>query len=143
MQTNRVEESLLKISLDIDSWCEMFTTQAQHSEHVFWISQLDYQKHLFVSPSFKQLWGVEATVMYETPTYFDTRLVSQDLPAFYQHALSRHHELGKGSVLFQIKNEQGELRWVRDRFMTLYDAQGTPLAAAGIAMDVTERIDTL
>lgn len=131
----------MKIQLDIESWCDVFAAQADVSQHVFWVSQLDYQEHLFVSEGFKQLWGANHTVMYDHPTYFDSRLISEPIDSFWQKCLVRHNEQSKGSVLFQIKNEQGEMRWVKDRFMTLYDAKGQPLAAAGIAMDVTEQMD--
>ena len=133
----------MKLRLDIDSWCDVFAAQAQASDHVFWVSQLDYQQHLFVSRGFERVWGADHTVMYDTPTYFDTRLVSEKSDTFWEKCLKRHNEQQQGSVLFQIKNEQGELRWVKDCFMTLYDAQGKPLAAAGIAMDVTEQIDLI
>lgn len=133
----------MKLRIDLDSWCDIFSVQAERSDHVFWVSQLDYQQHLYVSSRFKQLWGQEAAVMYETPTYFDTRLISEDISDFWKKCLKRHNEEDNGSVIYQIKNEKGEPRWVKDRFMTLYDSSGEPLAAAGIAMDVTQQMDLL
>lgn len=133
----------MKLSLDISSWCDIIAAQAEVSDHVFWVSALDYKTQIFVSPSFEQVWGTKTDVMYNNPHYFYTRITSDNGDKFYQYCLDRHNTEQKGHKTFQIRNEQGEQRWIYDRFMTLYDTQGNPIAASGISIDITPQINFL
>ena len=133
----------MKLSLDIDSWCEVFASQAEASGHVFWVSQLDYQKHLFVSPSFQKIWGYAPETLYEHVDFLSSTIISNQQNQFKKYCIDRHNKQNKGQVLYQIKSANGDTKCMSDRFMTLYHENGTPLASAGICMDVTGKMDLL
>jgi DNA-binding CsgD family transcriptional regulator len=133
----------MKLSLDIDSWCDIFSAQAELSNHLFWLRSMDYHDQLFISPSFNAMWQTQPEVIYQDPTYFDHSLITDDSDAFIRYCVNRHNEAENGKVIYQIKTEKGETKWIRDSFMNLCDPKGQSLAAGGIAMDITHQIDSL
>lgn len=133
----------MKLNLDINSWCDIIAAQAEVSNHVFWVTSLDYKQQIFVSPSFEGIWGTKTDVLYKNPHYFYSRISSDNGDKFHQYCLERHQKEQSGHKTFQIRSEQGDERWIYDKFMTLYDTQGKPLAASGISIDITQKINFL
>ena len=131
----------MKLSLSIDSWCELFAEQAKNSSSVFWVSSLDYQEHIFISPSFEAIWGVSPELLYQKRVNFNEFIEYNANNKFYNYCVARHNTLDGGNVLFDIESSDGTVKRIRDRFMTLYDRSGNAVAAAGISIDVSDQAD--
>jgi PAS domain S-box-containing protein len=89
--------------------------------------------------SLNRIFGLPAV---ETQTPLDERLTSihaADRPAVraaIDDAIARRSEF---SLEFRVVRPDGVVRWLRDRGRIVLDDDGTPVAATGAVMDVTER----
>ena len=113
-------------------------TMTDTIEDVFWLTDWDQKRVLFVSPSYEQLWGRRAAVLADKPLDWIEGIHPDDRQAM-QDSLAQMAETGGYDREYRIVRPDGSVRWVRDRGFPIRDAQGRVPHMAGIVIDITER----
>ncbi|MBE7383438.1 MAG: PAS domain S-box protein [Leptolyngbya sp. SIO1E4] len=113
---------------------ERFRQIAENITDVFWLTTPQHQL-LYISPAYEQVWGSSPDNL-DIETFLST-LHPDDRD---QIAANLDDELsGNYEVEYRIVRPDGEIRWIRDRAVPVYDEQGQALRIAGVATDITER----
>jgi PAS domain S-box-containing protein len=116
---------------------ERFRQLAESIHEVFWISEPDKSRMLYVSPAYALIWGRSEQSLYEQPLSFLDAIHPEDRERI-RLALPRQAEGGYQEE-YRIVRPDGAVRWIRDRAYPVRDAGGRVYRVTGIAADITER----
>jgi PAS domain S-box-containing protein len=115
---------------------ERFRQLAENIEAVFWVSEVDPRKVLYVSPAFEAVFGAKVRELYaDADTYLrnihpdDRQRIIDSLPKA---------RLGGYDETFRIMRPDGSMRTIRSRAFPVRNEQGDVYRVAGIAQDITE-----
>jgi len=118
---------------------ERFRLIAETVEEVFWSSDPDIQKLLYVSPAYERIWGRTCASLYAQPTSFldaihpDDRVLVLTNLAVQRDGVPFGHE-------YRVVRPDGNVRWVWDRGFPVRDTDtGTLTHYVGVALDITDR----
>lgn len=120
---------------------ERFRQLAENINEVFWISTPDWEKILYISPAYEQIWEHTCESLYEDANTWWQNVLEEDLPKL-QAALKVKIEGDLSDPHFpeyRIQRSDGKIRWISARSFPIYDEQGIVIRIAGIAEDITER----
>jgi DNA-binding CsgD family transcriptional regulator len=93
-----------------------------------WIRSADYQKQLFVSQGYENIWGRSCQELYEHPeNWIDTLVVDDQL-----QVNQRKQQGNNGTVVFRAKRPDGQIQFVKDQSCTLLSSDGKPIAVIGV-----------
>jgi PAS domain S-box-containing protein len=135
--TRRMESSATELK-----WVEeRFHVLAEHSDDVFWFLMDD--QSLYASPAFERIWGRSAAMLRGDFEVWSGAIHPEDR----ERVLVQRNELiaGKRPVYdatYRVVRTDGSIRWVRDTGKVLLDPNGGVRLTAGLARDVTERMET-
>jgi PAS domain S-box-containing protein len=116
---------------------ERFRQVTEHVGDVFWMTDLEKTRMLYVSPGYYDVWGRSCDSLYASPqSWLDA--VHQDDRERIRLAASTQQVLGQYAEQYRILRPDGSMRWIRDRAFPIRDASGTVYRVAGIAQDITE-----
>ncbi|MGB3187954.1 MAG: PAS domain S-box protein [Limnoraphis sp.] len=117
---------------------ERFRQMAENIEDVFWISQMQDYKVLYVSPAYEKVWGRSCESLYENPYQWMETIHPEDRE-LVQAAFTEQVLTGRCDIEFRVICPDGSIRWIRDRGFPITDADGQIRRVAGIAEDITDR----
>lgn len=103
----------------------------------YWELGLD-GRDLLVSPTFKANWGRKP----DEPFTYDIVLRAihpDDLKAHEDAVRATLQNASQLDVDYRVIWPDGSIHWLRVRGQVIHDAQGKPLRAAGISLDITDR----
>lgn len=106
----------------------------------FWMMNADGNKILYVSPAYEKIWGRSVKSLYEDSSNWNVGIIEEDRSKVY-----RNFELLRGGyesefdIVYRIRDDLGELRWIRDRGYASRDKDGVVEYLTGVASDVTVR----
>jgi len=109
----------------------------EHISEVFWITSVDKQRMLYISPGYEAIWGRPRRWLYEHPTAWIDAIHPEDRPRIVA-ALPRQPR-GEYDVEYRIVRPDGEIRCIRDRAFPVLDQHGRVTRLVGIAEDITDR----
>ena len=116
---------------------ERFRQLAENINQVFWMTDAESQRVLYVSPAYELVWGRSARVLYEQPGSFADSLHPEDRDAVVS-AFARQIA-GTYDEQYRVVQPGGAVRWIHDRAFPVRDAAGAVYRVVGIAEDITER----
>jgi len=116
---------------------ERFRQLAENIEEVFWLSDPDRRKMIYISPAYESIWGLALASVYADPHQWLESIHPDDRQRVTL-ALSRQSTQGYAET-YRIVRPDGTLRWIRDRAFPVIDDSGVVYRLAGVADDVTER----
>ncbi len=117
---------------------ERFQHLAENIHEVFWLSNPQKSKMIYISPAYQEIWGRTCDSLYQKPSSFIDSIHPEDREGFII-ALSQH-QLGKYyDATYRIIKPDGEVRWIRDRGFPIKNSSGNVERVAGIAEDITDR----
>jgi PAS domain S-box-containing protein len=117
---------------------ERFRQLADHIREVFWMSNADKSKIIYVSPAYEEIWGQTCNSLYASPGSWVAAIHPDDR----KRALENIHTkqvTGEYDEVFRIIRPDGSIRWIQDRAFPIRDASGTVYRIVGIADDITKR----
>ncbi|EDX75959.1 PAS fold family [Coleofasciculus chthonoplastes PCC 7420] len=119
---------------------ETFRQFAENIQDVFWMTNVEKTKNIYISPAYETIWGQPCASWYtDCLSWLDT--IHPDDRDRIRSAI--HKEvLGEYDEEYRILRPDGEMRWIRDRAFPIYNEQGEMYRIAGIAQDITERKQT-
>ncbi len=117
---------------------ERFRQLAENIREVFWLSNLEKTKIIYVSPGYEAIWGRTCESLYASPQNWLEAIHHQDRDRVLQAALTQQVS-GQYDESYRIQQPDGAIRWIRDRAFPVRDQRGAIYRIAGIAEDITER----
>ena len=115
-----------------------FRQMAENVQEVFWLTEANMTRMLYVSPSFETIWGHSCKELHENPRLWLETVHPDDQrrtrAAFFQKRI-------KGAGLqaeYRIVRPDGSIRWIQDRRAPIRDKNGRVYRVAGMARDITE-----
>jgi PAS domain S-box-containing protein len=115
-----------------------FRQMAENIEEIFWTSNADFSEMLYVSPTYRKIWGRSCESLYRNPRSFMDAIHPNDrarVEAAVQHALQG----APWNEEYRIIHTDGSLRWVWDRSFPVLDQSGRVYRFVGITQDITQR----
>jgi PAS domain S-box-containing protein len=129
----RVEQELRDIQ-------QQFFQLAERSGDVFWISQPEPPRMLYISPAYEQVWGRPAAALLENPAAWEESIHPDDRQRVHDAIVAcRTGTRPAFDEEYRILRPDGSERWVLGSAILLKDVSGGPVRISGIAKDITDR----
>lgn len=109
---------------------------ATHIREVFWITDRDKTKFIYISPAYEEIFGQSLIKAYSTPTAFFDAIIDEDKAAA-EKLLSSQAD-GPVNMDFRIKRPDGATRWIQSKSFPVLNHKGQVYRIAGISEDITE-----
>lgn len=118
---------------------EKFRQMAENIKEVFWLFDWTEQKVIYVSPSYKDIWGRSAQDLYDRYDEWVESIHPEDVD-FARKSFEKVVQTGGGEERdYRIVRPDGTVRWISDKAYAIYDEDGKIFRIAGTAEDITER----
>jgi len=116
---------------------ERFREMAENIRDVFWISNSNGTRLLYVSPGYANIWGRTVGELYENPGFWLSSIVEAERERVVQ-SLATLADGGEVRIEYRIRRPDGSVRWVETRAYP--SSNDTDIAhAVGVSTDITER----
>lgn len=115
-----------------------FRQLAEHVDAVFWLTEANPNRLLYVSPAYEQLWQRPAATLREKPMDWLEAVHPADRSRVYE-TISAQLLSGDYDCEYRLLRQDGTVRWVRDRAFPIQDERGEIWRVAGLSEDITER----
>lgn len=142
---SRVEASEKKLVTNADSktyTCRASDMLSQFAENmtdaVFWMSDINNNQLIFVSPNYERIWGRSCSLLYANFYDWLEAIHTEDREQVRTIFCEQAH-IGGYDQEYRIIRPDGEMRWIRDRGFPIKDESGEPYRIVGIAEDITDR----
>lgn len=116
---------------------QRFRELAETIEDVFWISEPDKNRILYVSPGYEKIWGCSCQSLYDSPKNWMDAIHPEDRERIKTLATSTQPD-GDYDEEYRIVRPDGKIRWIRDRAFPVFDNKGDIQRVLGVARDITE-----
>ncbi len=117
-----------------------FRRMADATLDVIWITDLEPEKVVYVSPSFERIWGMKAQDLYDDPHLWIKGIHPDDREtvgtAFIDWITHQPDRPWKSE--YRILRPDGEVRWIVEHGVVISEVDG-PKRVSGISKDVTDR----
>lgn len=114
-----------------------FRELAETISEVFWLTDVEKNKMLYISPGYERIWGRPCDSLYDNPATWLDPIHPEDraglLQALSDQARGNYHRE------YRIIRPDGNIRWIEDRAFPIRDEQGKVYRIAGLATDITHR----
>jgi PAS domain S-box-containing protein len=117
---------------------ERFRQLADNIREVFWMSNIDKSKIIYVSPVYEEIWGQTCSSLYASPRNWIEAIHPDDRKRVSENALTKQ-VTGEYDEIYRIIRPDGSIRWIQDRAFPIRDASGNIYRIVGIADDITKR----
>ncbi|MFH1018289.1 MAG: PAS domain S-box protein [Pseudomonadota bacterium] len=115
---------------------EFFRQIAENIEEVFWMTDVQKTRMIYISPTYETIWGQTKDSLYKRPgAWFDA--VHPEDRERVRNAVAKQ-AMGEFDEEYRILRPDGTTRWIRDRAFPVRDGAGNVYRIAGIAEDITE-----
>lgn len=113
-----------------------FHQLAEHIRELFWLTDINKNSIIYVSPAYEKIWGRSCKSLYAEPMSFSDAIHADDRERVMQ-AIMRQTE-GPYHEEYRVVQPDGTVRWVKDQSLPIQDQNGVIYRVAGIAEDITE-----
>ena len=115
---------------------ERFRQLAENISEVFWMTDIQKRRMIYVSPGYEIIWGRTRESLYAEPKSWIGAVHADDRERVCQASLTKQAS-GDYDEEYRIVRPNQEVRWIRDRAYPVRDADGTVYRIVGIAEDIT------
>lgn len=116
---------------------ERFRQLAENINEVFWMTTLNKNQMIYVSPSYEKIWGRSCQSLYKEAKSWIEAIHPDDRERISE-AITKQAD-GTYDETFRIVKPDGNIKWIRDRAFPVEDPSGKKYRLAGIAQDITEQ----
>jgi PAS domain S-box-containing protein len=119
---------------------ERFRLLAENIDQVFWFTELEPERVIYISPAFEQIWGLSPDALYENPRLWIEMIHPEDrsnVQQAFENWVAGQEDTY--DIEYRILRHDGEARWINDRGIVLGFKDGRPCKLSGIATDITKR----
>jgi PAS domain S-box-containing protein len=134
VERTRAEKALLDVE-------DRFRQMAEHIREVFFLTDIETQEVLYLSPAYEEVWGRSRQETMENPLVFTQAILSEDRHMMFGDLQASTSALSESERQFEyrIRRPDGGIRWIRNRSFQIRDEDGTPYRIAGVCTDITEQ----
>ncbi|MDQ3069000.1 MAG: PAS domain S-box protein [Acidobacteriota bacterium] len=118
---------------------ERFQQIAGSISEAFWLTDQEKQEVVYVSAAYETIWGRSRASLYATPTQWADAIHEEDRARVLE-AVRTKQASGEYDEQYRILRPDGSIRWVRDRAFPVRGASDRVVRIAGVAEDVTDRL---
>jgi PAS domain S-box-containing protein len=117
---------------------ERFRQVVENIHEVFWMTDIEKTRVLYISPGYERIWGHPCKDLYESPHLWVEAIHPDDRDRVLTNATTRQ-VAGNYNEEYRILRPDGTVRWIHDRAFPVKDKDGEVRRIVGIAEDITER----
>lgn len=117
---------------------ERFRAVVENIHEVFWITDLETRRVLYVSPAFATVWGRPCGEIVNWTGEVWLQTIHPDDQQRMRATLGPKRFEGYDEQ-YRILRPDGSVRWVRDQAFVVKDPEGRVKRVVGVAEDITER----
>ncbi len=117
---------------------ERFRQLADNIREVFWMTDVEKNEMIYVSPAYEEIWGRTVKDLYASPHDWMNAIHAEDRARILEAALSKQIS-GKYDEAYRVVRPDGSVRWIQDRAFPIQDESGKVYRIVGVAEDITER----
>ena len=117
---------------------DRFRQMAENIHEIFWVTDLDHTRMLYVSPGYDEVWGRTSQSLYEEPRSWIERIQPEDRAAVIENLEQRRRGVFN-DLEFRIARPDGSIRWIRSRAFPIKDPEGQLSRIAALTEDITDR----
>lgn len=115
-----------------------FRQVVEHIREVFWLTNPEKTRMLYISPGYEEIWGRTCASLYAAPKDWLEAIHPEDRERVLEAALTKQLA-GEYSEEYRIVRPDGSVRWIWDRAFPIHDESGDVYRIAGTAEDITDR----
>lgn len=115
---------------------EQFRQLTENIREVFWLTNIEKNEILYISPAYELIWGCSIEELYKSPQNWLAAIHSEDRDRVSDSMLE-NQIAGKYDVVYRIIRPDGEIRWIHDRAFPIRNTDQQVYRIAGIAEDIT------
>ena len=116
---------------------ERFQQLAENIREMFWMQEGQWQKLLYVSSTYEEIWGRTCESLYQQPRSWIDSVHPDD-----RDMVLTRLEQQELDTEFRFRWPDDSIRWVRCRAFPIRNKTGAVYRVAGLAEDITERKQT-
>jgi len=121
-----------------DETAERFRQLAENMCEIFWLQENGWERTLYVSPTYEDVWGRTCQSLYDEPRSWVDAVHPDDRDLVSQAIAEQNRGLSTLTE-FRIERPDRSIRWVRSRSFSVKDHAGRVNRIAGLAEDITDR----
>jgi PAS domain S-box-containing protein/putative nucleotidyltransferase with HDIG domain len=122
---------------------QKFRQLAENIREAFMLTDLDLETIIYTSPAYEEVWGQTPAQLHENPDAIQESIHPDDLGK----VLEARQKLLKEAIPMDIEHRivmaDNTIRWIHSRAYPVRDEVGKFVRVAGIAEDITERIQSI
>lgn len=116
-----------------------FRQLAESIREVFWLSDPSRNEILYVSPAYEEVWGRKLADLRTSPRDWIDAIHPEDRDRVMEAAQTKQAR-GDYAEQYRVVRPDGSIRWIYDKAFPVTDRDGRVVRIAGLAEDVTERV---
>jgi PAS domain S-box-containing protein len=117
---------------------ERFRQLAEHINEVFWMTNLEKNQMIYISPAYEAIWGRTCAALYASPGVWLDDIHPADRERIL-HSAFNNQSTSAYDEEYRIVRPDGTIRWIHDRAFPVRNQAGEIYRIAGVATDITER----
>jgi|GEM_PF-1634849 len=117
---------------------QRFRELAENIHEVFWMSDPENTRVIYVSPAYETIWGRSRETLYASPASWIEAVHPDDKERIMQTRANPVSTDLRDNT-YRIVRPDRSVRWIRDRGFPVRDELGRTVRFAGIAEDITEQ----
>lgn len=118
---------------------QVFRQLAENITEVFYLTEVSTNKVLFISETYEDVYGQSVDSLYEDSLTWSKNIHEDDkakVVAAYRNATE-----GTYDEEYRLVLPNGDIKWVRDRAFPIKDRSGNVVRIAGLAEDISQRME--
>ncbi|MCL9817445.1 PAS domain-containing protein [Natronocalculus amylovorans] len=115
----------------------LFRELAENLTEVLWVSDAKTETMHYVNPEYEKVWGRSRDSLYADPLSFIDSVHKADQPRVRETV--KNKAKGHYDIEYRIVHQDGSIRWIHDRGIPVFDADGNPYRFVGLAEEITNR----
>jgi PAS domain S-box-containing protein len=114
-----------------------FRQLAESIDEVFWLTDVDKQQMIYISPAYRCIWGRTCESLYAAPQSWLEAVHPEDRERV--RAALKLQAGGDYDIEYRIVRPDGSIRSIHERAFPVKDVSGITYRIAGVASDITVR----
>ena len=123
---------------DLQEANQRFNQISANIREIFWMTDANTGKVLYVSPAYEPIWGRSLESCYASPQSWIEGIHGDDRQRVAQDILAKQIS-GSYDEEFRIVRPDGSIRWVHNRAFPVRNSDGVIYRIVGVTDDITDR----
>ena len=131
------------VEYELKSSEEKFRQMTENIQEVFWIIDPKMSQILYISPAYHKIWGRSRESLFDNPRSWIESIHPEDRKQVVETIFRSPNDVNSGSsgIQYRIVRPDGSIRWIFGKSFPLNDGGKKVKRIAGIAIDITKRIN--